>query len=95
MLRQDENIKSTILEDNFLLPRIFLKIVFVQKATEKQVCSHGHTELQHELAGYSNTSHEVEIMIDKNNIRQWTTKEGQRKLLKVQESASEAACLLR
>lgn len=48
MLRQDENIKSTILEDNFLFPHIFLKIVFVWKATEKQVCSHGHTELQHE-----------------------------------------------
>lgn len=70
MLRQDENIMSTILEYNFLLPDIFLKIVFVQKATEQQVYSHGHTELQHELACYNNTSHEVEIMIDKNNIRQ-------------------------
>lgn len=28
MLRQDENIKSTILEDNFLLSHIFLKIIF-------------------------------------------------------------------
>lgn len=29
MLRQDENIKSTILEDNFLLPHTSSKIVFV------------------------------------------------------------------
>lgn len=66
MLRQDENIKSTILEDNFLLSHIFLKIIFGYKATEKQVYSHEHTELQQELDGYSNTSHEVEIMINKN-----------------------------
>lgn len=68
MLRQDANIKSTILEDNFLLPHIFLKIIFM-----KQIYSHGHTELQHEVSAYNNTSHEVEIMTDKNNIRQWTT----------------------
>lgn len=29
ILRQDENIKRTMLKDNFLLPHIFLKIVFV------------------------------------------------------------------
>lgn len=68
MLRQDAKIKSTILEDNFLLPHIFLKIIFV-----KQIYSHGHTELQHEVTAYNNTSHEVKIMTDKNNIRQWTT----------------------
>lgn len=90
MLRQDANIKSTILDDNFILRHVFLKIIFV-----KQIYSHEHTDLQHEVAGYNNTSHEVEIMIDKNNIRQWATKEGQRKLLKVLESASEAACFLR
>lgn len=65
MLRQDANIKSTILDDNFILRHVFLKIIFV-----KQIYSHEHTDLQHEVAGYNNTSHEVEIMIDKNNIRQ-------------------------
>lgn len=29
MLKQAENIKSTILKYNFLLPHIFLKIIFV------------------------------------------------------------------